>query len=142
MKIRLLILLLFAFGISSCSKENKLNEKFSGQWTLVEYANILGQVHCRFDEGAITWNFEDGKLKIYGRLISPRGYKPCYIIDNIYNEELNYVMKESDSGDIIYIEDLDLMAKISFDEELIIEIISTSTFRPSTEGVKVFFKKI
>jgi len=55
---------------------------------------------------------------------------------------LNYSVIKSDDGDIIYIEDLDLRAKISFDEELIIEIISTSKFRPSREGVKVFFKKV
>lgn len=141
---RLLVILLLAFGLSNCTKENTQNENLNIQWTLVEYANIQGEVYCTYDEGDVIWSFEGDKLRIDGRLITPFEFTPCYKIDpNEYAQEFTFVIDESNTEDIIFIEDLNLTAKITIEEEdLVLEIISSIEFKPSTKGVKVFFKKI
>ena len=139
---QLLLILFLALGITSCIKQDSVTENLNSQWTLVKYSNILGQFNCQYYEGDITWSFEDDKVKINGQLITPWELTPCYVVDSTYTEDLTFVITESDNEDIIYIEDLDLEAKLNIEEELVIEIISSSGFVPSTEGVKVFFKRI
>lgn len=141
---RLLVVLLLALGLSNCTKENNQHENLNFEWTLVEYSNIQGEVYCTYDEGDVIWNFEGDKLSINGRLITPFEFTPCYKIDpNEYEQEFTFVIDESNTEDTIFIEDLNLTAKITVGEEnLVLEIISSTEFKPSTNGVKVFYKKI
>lgn len=133
-----LLILLITILLSSCDKED-----VEDQWTLVSYANIAGEIHCTYQPGDIIWNFHNDILEVDGRLVTPWAFVPCYEIDEFdYQKEFAYTIDDSEEVKILNIDGLGLEAKITIDDELVIEIISsTEDFRPITSGVKVYFEK-
>ncbi len=145
MKNTILIFILTCIGVLSCKTENPIEgnlPNLNNQWSLINYANINGEVRCEFEPGQIIWDFRGDILHIKGRLVTPWAFVPCYEVDSAYTNEVEYTIKQENNEKIITITDLGLVAKISEEDNLIIEIISSTTFRPQTAGVKVFFERI
>ena len=141
MKSIILLTLFIPFGFIGCTKKG-IDVELEESWTLFGYENIEGQVNCQYDVGDVVWLFEDNNLKINGRLISPLELVPCYKVEPTYTKNLEFSIIESDEERIIDIEELNLRAKIHLDEDLIIEVISSSDFYPSREGARIIFKKL
>ncbi len=144
MKNNLICAALFIVMLTGCSKENIQADGLNGSWTLFSYSNIVGQYHCEYESKDIVWEFENDKLDIEGRLVDPRAFVPCYEVSKEFlNNGLSFEIEKVDSFEYLRIPDMNLEAKIlKSDNELILEVITSTDFKPAFDGVKVLFNRI
>ncbi len=74
-------------------------------------------------------------------MVPPWAFTPCYEVDTTYMELMKYEREESGDLEIIKIDEIGLEAILMIDDQLILEVVSSTQFEPSREGTRVVFEK-